>query len=368
MGLFADRGSGHGRRQGCPGGATRLRNGVRRPRGVTIIDVARAAGVSPMTVSRVINAETGVRASTREVVSAAIRELNYTPNVAARSLVTSRDVRIGVIYSNPSAAFMSEFLLGVFEEASARAAQLVLLKGERGAPPTADAIAGLIASGVGGMILAPPLGESPAVRAALRAAGLPMAVVGGTAPDAISVRIDDRQAAFDMTRHLLALGHRRLGFVVGNPGQSASGERLAGFRAAVEEAGGIETHVVPGDFSYASGLVAGEALLDLPRPPTAVFASNDDMAAAVISVAHRRHLDVPGDLTVAGFDDTNAALTLWPPLTTIRQPVHRLASEALQLLVGEMRRPDRADPASRSRIFAHELVERQSTASPDGTG
>jgi len=324
--------------------------------------------VSPMTVSRVINTEAGVRADTRELVSAAIRELNYIPNVAARSLVTSTEVRIGVIYSNPSAAFMSEFLLGVFEEASARAAQLVLLKGERGSPPTPEAIAGLIASGVGGMILAPPLGESPAVREVLRAAGLPMAVVAGTAPDAISVRIDDRQAAYDMTRHLIGLGHRRLGFVIGNPGQSASGERLSGFEAAVCDAGedAIETHLVAGDFSYASGLVAGERLLDLGEPPTAVFASNDDMAAAVISVAHRRHLDVPGDLTVVGFDDTTVALTLWPPLTTIRQPVHQLASEALQLLIHEMRRPDRADPAPRSRIFAHELVERQSTACPRG--
>jgi len=345
-----------------------LRSGVRRPRGVTIIDVARAAGVSPMTVSRVINADTGVRAGTREVVNAAIRTLNYIPNPAARSLVTSREVRIGVIYSNPSAAFMSAFLLGVFEEASARAAQLVLLKGEGGDPPTPDAIARLLASGVGGMILAPPLGESPAVRAVLREAGLPMAVVGGTAADAISVRIDDRQAAYEMTRHLLSLGHRRLGFVLGNPGQSASSERRHGFEAAVRDAGdgGIETHVVPGDFSYASGLVAGEALLDLPRPPTAVFASNDDMAAAVISVAHRRHLDVPGDLTVAGFDDTTAALTLWPPLTTVRQPVHALASEALQLLIGAMRQPERADPAARSRIVAHELVSRQSAAPPSG--
>jgi len=346
------------------GGQERLRNGARRTRGVTIIDVARAVGVSPMTVSRVINAETGVRADTREAVSAAIRELNYTPNVAARSLVTSREVRIGVIYSNPSAAFMSEFLLGVFEEASTRAAQLVLLKGERGHPPSPEAITRLIASGVGGIILAPPLGESPAVREVLRNAGIPMAVVGGTAPDAISVRIDDRQAAFDMTRYLIELGHRRLGFVIGNPDQSASAERLSGFHAAVRATGGLDTFVVQGDFSFASGLVAGQMLLDLSEPPTAIFASNDDMAAAVISVAHRRHLDVPADLTVAGFDDTTAATTLWPPLTTIHQPVHALAGEALQRLIKEIGNPGKADAISRSPLMAHTLVQRQSTAAP----
>lgn len=345
-----------------------VRNGTRRPRSVTIIDVARQAGVSPMTVSRVINADPGVREETRDAVSAAIRALNYTPNAAARSLVTSREIRIGVIYSNPSAAFMSEFLLGVFEEASARAAHLVLLRGERGSPPTPDAITRLIESGVSGMILAPPLGESPAVHAVLHAAGVPVAVVGGVAPDAISVRIDDRQAAYDMTCHLIGLGHRRLGFVVGNPDQSASGERLGGFNAAVSAAGGIQTYVVQGDFSFASGLTAAETLLDLPDPPTAVFASNDDMAAAVISVAHRRHLDVPGDLTVAGFDDTTAAMTLWPPLTTIHQPVHQLAGEALQQLMHAIRSPDRAAPGARSQMLAYTLMERQSCAAPADRG
>jgi LacI family transcriptional regulator len=349
-------------------GATRekpLEYQAERPRGSTIIDVAKRAGVSPMTVSRVINSTAVVRDETRHAVNAAIRELNYTPNVAARSLVTSRELRIGVIYSNPSAAFMSEFLTGIFEEASARAAQLVLLKGDNGQPPSKEAIRRLITSGVGGMILAPPLGESPMVRQVVREAKLPMAVVGGIARDAICVRIDDRRAAYDMTRHLIGLGHRRLGFIIGNPDQSASAERLSGFHSAVREAGGVNTQVVQGDFSYASGLVAGEQLLDAPTPPTAVFASNDDMAAAVVSVAHRRHLDVPRDLTVVGFDDTTAAVTLWPPLTTIRQPVHVLAAQALQLLISEMRSSSgRSLPARRSRTLKHTLIERESTSQP----
>ncbi|MEG3169178.1 LacI family DNA-binding transcriptional regulator [Sphingomonas sp. LB3N6] len=334
---------------------------TRRPRGVTVIDVAKYAGVSPMTVSRVINADPGVRDSTRVRVTDAIRTLNYTPNLVARSLVTSREVRIGVIYSNPSAAFMSDLLAGVFEEASARAAQLILLKGDNGKPPTQAAIEGLIASGVGGIILAPPLGESDVVRTILAAANLPIAVVGAVAPDAICVSIDNRRAAYDMTRHLIGLGHRKLGFILGNPDQSASRERLAGFEMAVEEDGALETQVVRGDFSYASGLVAGEELLDQPTPPTAVFASNDDMAAAVVSVAHRRHLDVPGDLTVTGFDDSTAAVTLWPPLTTIHQPVRALAAEALQRLIQAMRSGVRTP---QSHILDHRLIERESTAGP----
>lgn len=330
---------------------------------MTIIDVAKKAGVSPMTVSRVINGDPGVRDETRAIVNATIRELNYTPNLSARSLVTSREIRIGVIYANPSAAFMSGFLAGVFEEASARAAQLILLKGKHGRPPTTAEIDQLIASGIGGVILTPPLGESAAVRDILRDAGLPTAVVAGRVPDAISVGIDDHQAAHDMTRHLIALGHRRIGFIVGNPDQSASAERLAGFTAAAHEAG-IETCVAQGDYSYASGLVAGEQLLDAAAPPTAIFASNDDMAAAVVSVAHRRHLDVPRDLTVTGIDDSIAATTLWPPLTTIRQPVQELAGEALRLLIDEMRAAQGKSAPSVSRVLDHVLVERESTAPP----
>lgn len=338
----------------------------RRPRGVTIIDVAKQAGVSPMTVSRVINGDAGVRDEVRAHVREVIATLNYTPNMMARSLVTSREIRIGVIYSNPSAAFMSELLVGVFEEASTRAAQLFLLKGEQGRPPARDAIEGLIAQRIAGVLLAPPLGEAEAVRAILQEAGLPVAVIGGVVPDAVCVGIDNERAAFDMTRHLIALGHRRLGFVLGNPDQSASIARLAGFRAAVDAAdGGIETQVVHGDYSYASGLIAGEELLGSANPPTAIFASNDDMAAAIVSVAHRRHLDVPADLTVAGFDDSTAATTLWPPLTTIHQPVRALATEALQRLIQDIRGGGTAgDGQPRVTILDHQLIERDSTAPP----
>ena len=333
-------------------------------RGPTIIDVAAEAGVSPMTVSRVINDRVGVGPETRKAVNAAIRALGYTPNVAARSLVTSAEMRIGVVYSNPSAAFMSDFLTGVFEEASIRGARLILLKGgEGGRAPSPAELKSLVASGVRGVILAPPLGESGAVLKALKKAGLPMAAVGAySVEDAICVRIDDRRAAYEMTHRLIALGHRRLGFILGNPDQAASAERLAGFRAAVNEAPGVTVALAQGDFSFSSGLSAAETLLDASPPPTAIFASNDDMAAAVVSVAHRRHLDVPQELTVVGFDDTSAAVTLWPPLTTVHQPVRKLAAEALGLLAAEISKLEADRRPGRDHILDHEIVERQSTA------
>jgi len=332
-------------------------------RDATIVDVAARAGVSSMTVSRVINGRSGVSAATRAAVEEAIRELDYTPNVAARSLVTSTELRIGVIYSNASNAFMSEFLTGVFEEASARGARLSLLKGEGGRPPATAALEEMAASGISGVLLAPPLGEAPEVQRVLREAGCIRAAVGAyQSPETICVRIDDRAASYEMTRRLLDLGHRRLGFVLGNPDQAASAERMAGFYAAVRETGGVEVQVAQGDFTYMSGLAAAEQLLSSANRPTAIFASNDDMAAAVVSVAHRRHLDVPGELTVAGFDDTTAAITLWPPLTTVHQPVRALAAEALGLLIAEIEVRGGKSRVPRESILDHSIVERQSTA------
>jgi LacI family transcriptional regulator len=337
-----------------------------RARGATIVDVAQLAGVSRMTVSRVIHHRATVREETRQAVLAAIRELNYEPNLAARNLVMAGELRIGVIYSNPSAAFMSDFLIGVFEEATSAGARLILARGENGQAPTPQELRRLLGAGVHGVVLAPPLGESVVALDMLRAAHLPLAVVaaGRSVSDAINVRIDDRHASQAMTRHLLDLGHRRIGFIAGNPNQTASAERLDGARAAIAAVEGAELLLAQGAFTYASGLRAAEQLLDVDPPPTAIFASNDDMAAAAVSVAHRRHLDVPGDLTVVGFDDTTVATTLWPPLTTVRQPVRQMASVALDRLIRDLRSTEPTPEAFAEYVLDHALIERESTAPP----
>jgi len=337
-----------------------------RIRDATMADVAQRAGVSRMTVSRVINDGAKVREDTRQAVLDAIRDLNFQPNIAARNLVMAGELRIGVVYSNPSAAFMSDFLVGVFEEATSAGARLILVKGENGQPPSPQELQGLLNGGVHGVVLAPPLGESAIARDLLRAANLPVAVVAAGRPpiDAISVRIDDFQASQAMTRHLLELGHRRIGFIAGNPNQTASGERLEGARATIATVAGAELIVAHGAFTYDSGLRAAEELLDGDRPPTAIFASNDDMAAAAVSVAHRRHLDVPRDLTVVGFDDTTVATTLWPPLTTIRQPVRQMAAVALDRLLRVLRATEPAAEGSADYVLDHVLIQRDSTAPP----
>ncbi len=339
----------------------------RRTRRATIKDVAAKVGVSPMTVSRAINGRDGIRSETKAAVMAAIEALAYKPNAAARSLVTSGELRIGVVYSNRSAAFMSDFLTGVFEEAASRGARLVLLRTPRGRIPSSRTLKDFIASGLSGVLLTPPLGDSVALLRLFAEAHLPTATVGAYASTGtVSVRIDDRKAAYEMSRHLLELGHRRIGFIVGNPDQAASAERMAGFFEAVREFENVEAQIAQGDFSFASGLAAAEQLLDRSPPPTAIFASNDDMAAAVVSVAHRRHLDVPQQLSVVGFDDTVAAVTLWPPLTTVHQPVRKLGSEALRLLAAQVLASPEQRRAAGDLLLDYEIIHRQSVAKPDG--
>jgi LacI family transcriptional regulator len=220
---------------------------------------------------------------------------------------------------------------------------------------------------VAGAILPAPLCEDATLVAALRAEGIAVVTIapGRAHADTLCVRIDEYAAAHELTRHLLALGHRRIGFIRGNPNESASEERWHGFEAALRGAG-IDTskvHVEQGFCTYRSGHEAARTLLSMGRVPTAIVASNDDMAAAVIAEAHRRRIDVPGSLSVVGFGDSPAACNIWPELTTIRQPVTEMATEAVNLLIEAIRsaRSDR-QPQDPCRVLSHTLVVRGSTS------
>ena len=340
----------------------------RRGRGsATIEDVARAAGVSAMTVSRVINAKRNVRETTRAAVLKAIDELNYSPNISARTLAAGEATHIGLLYANPSAAYLSQFLVGALEGARKTGAHLVLEACEsESAGDQAETARRFLESSIDGVILPPPLSESMAVHAEVAAAGTPMVTVAMGLPhnENLNVRIDDFAAAKEITNHLLELGHRRIGFIRGHPNMTASTERYRGFTAALEEHGldPAEAAVEQGYFTYRSGLVAAERMLARETRPTAIFASNDDMAAATVNVAHRAGLDVPRDLSVVGFDDTAPATTVWPELTTIRQPIAEMAEAAIELLMADLRSD--LEPAETERVLQHKLVIRDSTAPP----
>ncbi|KRG72454.1 LacI family transcriptional regulator [Stenotrophomonas terrae] len=339
----------------------------RKTSGVTIDEVAALAGVSPMTVSRVMN-QGKVRELTRERVMRAVRELGYTPNLAASSLAAAQHTRIALIYTNPSGAYLRELLVGLLRVASSSAIQLVVdywdeldAEAERNA---ARALGGR----VDGVILPPPLCESQAAVAELVKAGIPVvAIASGHLSDDIScVRIDDFHAGKEMAEYLIRQGHSRIGFIRGRKDLSASARRYDGFVTALHEAGlEVESGLVQqGDYTYRSGLTAAEKLLSLRKPPTAIFASNDDMGAAAISVAHRRGLDVPRDLSVVGFDDSSAATTVWPELTTIHQPIASMANAAIDILLRSIRRRTDSAPVLMDHVLPHRLVVRDSVAAP----
>ncbi|KFG89054.1 Transcriptional regulator, LacI family [Sphingobium herbicidovorans NBRC 16415] len=329
-------------------------------------DVATAAGVSPMTVSRVINGDARVLPATRDKVQEAIGRLGYVPNPAARNLAGARQCRLVLLHTNPSAAYLSEFLLGSLASARKSDAELIVEQHDSGESPAALA-ARLAAHRVDGVLLPPPLCDDEALLASLASQRLEVAQVatGAPASTAHAVFIDDEAAAFAMTMHLLEQGHRRIGYVSGSPDQSASHLRRRGYKRALKDFGIDieEVLIVPGDYTYRSGLEAAERLLNPSIRPTAIFAANDDMAAAIVGAAHRMALDVPGTLSVCGFDDTAIATATWPELTTIRQPVSAMAHRAITILANSIRRKDGSQSIAMQRVLLpFELVRRGSDA------
>ena len=326
---------------------------------VTIKDVSKLAGVSIKTVSRVLNKEKYVREATRAKVSAAMVTLKFSPSLAARSLAGRRSFQIALIYDNHSPFYIHQIQDGIWAQCREQGVRMLAQPADVASPTLAAEVGGLIdETHVDGIILSSPVTDAPEVLAELEARGIPFVRISPGTNHAMtsSVFMDDVQAADDMTTHLINLGHRRIGFVIGHPNHMASDQRLFGYRRALDRAGiGFEPSLVqPGLFDFASGAAAAELLLNLADPPTAIFASNDDMAAGVLAVAHRRDIAVPDALSVAGFDDTELASAVWPPLTTIRQPTRDLAYSAAGLLFSE-------EVGVVHRRLQHELVVRGST-------
>src|SRR6478735_9160285 len=213
----------------------------RRGRGaIPIEDVARAAGVSAMTVAGVTKKDRNVRESTRAAVLEAVEKLNYSPNTAARSLAAGEAAHIGLLYANPSAAYLAQFLIGALHAARSAGVHLVIESCEsEDADEQAEVTRRFATSDVEGVVLPPPLSESQPILAELEAMQIPVVTVAMGVPqkDSLNVRIDDYAAAMEMTRYLLELGHREMGFIKGHPNHVASHDRFRGFCDALKEAG-----------------------------------------------------------------------------------------------------------------------------------
>jgi len=331
---------------------------------ITLHDVAKRAGVSPMTVSRFLDGSREVRDAAR--VRAAIAELGYSPNSAARSLASADTIKIGLLYGNPSATFSSEFLVELLQNTRRIGCQLVVEKCLTARRIKTAAIQ-LIDEGVHGVILPTPLCDSPALLAQLEQAHIPTVAVGTgrETHKGLSLRIDNVHAAREMTAYLLSLGHRDIGFILGHPRQIDTAQRYEGFVAALASAG-LQVpakRVKQGQYTFRSGFNAAAQLLRSKDRPTAIFASNDDMAAGALAAAHRMKLEVPRDLSIVGFDDTPLATTIWPSLTTIRQPVNKLTYLAVRLLIEGIRRHRSGKPPlQRQEVVKLTLVKRGSAS------
>jgi DNA-binding LacI/PurR family transcriptional regulator len=321
-------------------------------------DVARRAGVSHMTVSRVLNEPWRVRAQTRERVESVISELGYRPNAAARSLVTRRSRTVGVVALETTLVGPSGILHGI-EEAARDAGYYVSIAT---APAfTVDAlrssVARLMESSVDGVVVIAPFRDATEALDALDA-GVPAVLVEGLGfRGSPTVAIDQELGGRLVVDHLLQLGHVTVHHISGPPDWTEAEGRVAGWRSALESAGREVPRLVAGDWSAGSGYLAAREML-AGGGVTAIFAANDHMALGALRAAYEAGLRVPADVSVAGFDDVTEAAYYLPPLTTVRQDFAEIGRQAMQLLAGRLAR---APLARDDVVLAPSLVIRAST-------
>jgi LacI family transcriptional regulator len=337
------------------------------PRRPTIDDVAKLAGVSIKTVSRVFNRVPHVRPTTHDRVIAAAEALQYQPNLSARQLASQRSFLVGMLYQEPDPANENDYVTAV-QSGSLQACRdcgyhLLINPCRADRPELSHDVFGLSRQ-VDGLIVLQPLSDSQALNEFLLEHRIPCVRVSQRPYGGLPwISVADVDAADEMTEHLLQLGHRRIGFIMGLPDHGQSHDRLAGYRRALErhDLGFDDDLVEQGRFDYESGRSCARNLLSAATPPTAIFASNDPMAMGVLSAAHELGLDVPRQLSVAGFDDSPLARHAWPPLTTVHQPIAEVARLATEELMRQLQ--GRSDRDSHHCLRA-ELVRRASTARP----
>lgn len=334
----------------------------------TIYDVAELAGVSAKTVSRVLNEDTAVKVDTRERVLSAMSRLDYRPNNQARQLRLGQSkTSVGMLLEDPAGGYQSRFhhamLMACMESGNYLAIELF----ELGQTDFLNNLGQFLADAeIRAMVLLPPLCDFGPLKSLLKAHNIHCVLVSPTTPDThyASVAMDDRLAARDVTDYLLSLGHKKIAHIAGHPDHAAAFLRRQGFYEAFDAIGAprpSRDYIVEGLFNFRSGIEAAEKLLNLPDRPTAIFAANDEMAAATCSVAHKMGLRIPEDLSVVGFDDAPISSAVWPPLTTVRQPYVDMARRSLAILnvAGDS---IHASDTQMRHIVPHEIVERESTA------
>ena len=335
----------------------------------TITQVAQKAGVSVKTVSRVMNDHENVSAKMRDRVERAIAELNYAPNMMARQMRLGDAKGIGMLYSDPGGGYQSNLNHAVLKACADTGRYLVTeLFDEKNADWLRQVDDFIDRTHVRNLILLPPMCDSSELHRLLKERGVQFVMISPSrnVHGVSSVAMDDRLAAYEMTQYLIDRGHRRIGHISGDTQHIATFLRRQGFEEAMQNAGLLQPGNAPvceGKFRFKHAMHCAESMLAEDDRPTAVFAANDEMAAACLMVANRLGLKIPDDLSIAGFDNTPIASTIWPELTTVAQPFFDIARHAVRLATlatgksGDSKTGDSGEIC----IVPHILVTRRST-------
>jgi LacI family transcriptional regulator len=311
---------------------------------VTIIEVAEKAGVSFGTVSRVINNDIHVKQETRKRVLDAMKKLGYVANRQARSLAGGKSNIIGVLVPDLGTGYIEEIIRGIDAELSLSNLDLILYTTHRTASKEANYVANLAKGMVDGLLLVLP--RSPAdYIGTLKHRNFPFVLIDhqGTGRNCPAVGATNWQGAYRATEYLIKLGHTRIGFITGWMDLGCAMDRLEGYLSALRthHASDAPELVYEGTFFQPDGYAGASALLDLPNPPTAIFASNDIMALGAMDAVRSRGLRIPDDISIVGFDDIPQAAAVRPALTTVNQPLEKMGRVATQMLLDLLRQPDK---------------------------
>jgi LacI family transcriptional regulator len=336
---------------------------------ITIKDVAKYAGVSFKTVSRVINGEASVKAETQQKVQHAIAALNYQPNSAARNLASANTYAIGYVYDNPNAYYIIEMQNGILQACHQRGYELIIHPCDAKQANIGEDILRMVTrSRLAGLVLSPPLSEMSDVLEQLDANQIPyVRIVSGNATASNKspcVFIHDKEAAFNIVQHLIAQGHSRIGFIAGDPDHGSTAQRQLGYQEALAAAQIplAEELVIQGHYSFNSGVEGMQQLLSLAQPPTALFACNDEIASGALFAARLNNLEVPAQMAIAGFENSPFSRQTWPNLTTAEQPTELIAQQAAHKLIDFIRATHPDSKANISHIHVEpQLLIRPST-------
>lgn len=339
----------------------------------TIKEVAELAGVSFKTVSRVINNEGSVRSETLKKVNDAIKELNYQPNNAARNLAASKSYSLGYVYDNPNAYYVLDMQNGILAECRDRGYELIIHPCSAHNKDIVAELATMIKrSQLAGLIISPPLSEMPEVLSGLHELNIPfIRIISSSELNQTSspcVYINDRDAAFDITEHLIEQGHTKIAFLRGDDNHRSSHERKIGYLNALKKHNLpiVADYQIDGSYSFEFGVQGAKQLLSLDVPPTGIFSCNDEIAAGALFAVRLQGLNVPQDMAIAGFEDSPFSRQTWPMLTTAAQPTNIIARKAAASLIQHLvnlRSPKSATDNVPVLHFRPQLVTRESTQS-----